>query len=324
MTIANFRTRQAPSPTGYLHLGTARTVLYTKLLAQNNHGEWYLRLDDTDRNRLNTEAVPVLINALYSIGLQAPEGLTLQKTETYSQEYNIYQQGDLGPYIQSERLAIYHEHANKMIQMGLCYWSYLSTEKRQELQDVKQNTKQPINWYQASLVDIEDEKLLNVDVETALNDPRKPCLRYKLQRKDKVVCKDLLLGNTEFDLKLLEDVVFIKTDGYPSYHFAHLIDDHLTKVTHVIRSQEWYPSLPLHTQSFIDYWGKDNLPDYIHLPFILGTVGNKKMSKRDGKVNMQDYLDQGFLPEAIVNYLAFLGWNPGTEQELFLDKADFQ
>ena len=317
-----FRTRQAPSPTGYLHLGTARTVLYTKLMAITKSGQWYIRLDDTDQNRLNLEAVTPLLESLRSLGLEAGEGITLDLTDTYSQEYNIYQKGDYGPYIQSERLSIYHEHAQKMIESKLCYWSYLTPEDRQEIQANKQITKQPINWYSESLSRTSQE-LLQTSVALALNDHRKPVLRYRLQRDSKLKCHDELLGETEFDLNLLEDPTFLKSDGFPSYHLAHLIDDHLTKVSMIIRSQEWYPSFPLHTQAFIDYWGVQNLPKFLHLPFVLGATGNKKMSKRDGNVNMQDYLDQGFLPEAIINYLAFLGWNPGGEKELFLDRADF-
>ena len=317
-----FRTRQAPSPTGYLHLGTARTVLYTKLMAITKGGQWYIRLDDTDQNRLNLEAVTPLLESLRSLGLEAAEGITLDLSDTYSQEYNIYQKGNYGPYVQSERLSIYHEHAQKMIDSKLCYWSYLTPEDRQEIQANKQITKQPINWYSESLARTSQE-LLQTSVALALNDQRKPVLRYRLQRDSKLICHDELLGETEFDLNLLEDPTFLKSDGFPSYHLAHLIDDHLTKVSMIIRSQEWYPSFPLHTQAFLDYWGVQNLPKFLHLPFVLGATGNKKMSKRDGNVNMQDYLDQGFLPEAIINYLAFLGWNPGGEKELFLDQDDF-
>ncbi len=322
MTESTFRTRQAPSPTGYLHLGTARTVLFTKLMAMVNKGKWYIRLDDTDQNRLNLEAVTPLLGALETLGLGTDEGITLDLTDTYSQEYNIYQQGQYGPYIQSERLPIYQEHAQKMLDKKLCYWSYLTPEDRQAIQATKQTTKQTINWYQESSSKNTDKEIYS-NVVTALQDPRKPVLRYRLQRNNTLKCHDELLGDTEFDLNLLEDPTFLKSDGFPSYHLAHLIDDHLTEVSMIIRSQEWYPSFPMHTQGFIDYWGVDNLPKFLHLPFILGATGNKKMSKRDGNVNMQDYLNNGFLPEAMINYLAFLGWNPGGEKELFLEQGDF-
>ncbi len=333
-----FRTRQAPSPTGYLHIGTARTVLFTKLFAVINDGKWYLRLEDTDRNRLQSEAVKTLLNALGQIGLQADEGISLTDKMSSQREvatkltegvlnnneilqkqpddfYGIYQQGEYGPYIQSQRLAIYHEHSQNLIDQNLAYWSYLTPEDKQELQEIKQITKRPIN-YSKVCGEKFSEQDLNQSVVNALQDERKPVLMYRLQRDQKIVCKDELLGSTEFDLNLEEDFGILKNDGYPTYHLAHLIDDHLMETTMVIRSQEWFPSFPKHQTMFLDYWKV--APQYCHVPFILGEKGNKKMSKRDGNVNMQDYLDKGYLPEAIINYLAFLGWNPGTEKELYI------
>jgi glutamyl-tRNA synthetase len=314
-----FRTRQAPSPTGYLHIGTARTVLFTKLFAMINNGVWYLRLEDTDRNRLQSEAVKTLLGALGQIGLQADEGISLEaESGTKSQPedfYGIYQQGEFGPYIQSQRLSIYHEHAQNLIDQNLAYWSYLTPEDKQELQEIKQIKKQPINYSKVCNEKFSPEDL-NKSVIEALQDERKPVLMYRMQRDQKIVCKDELLGESEFDLKLEEDFGILKNDGYPTYHLAHLVDDHLMQTTMVIRSQEWFPSFPKHQTMFLDYW--KTMPQYCHVPFILGENGNKKMSKRDGNVNMQDYLDKGYLPEAIINYLAFLGWNPGTEKEIYL------
>ena len=350
-----FRTRQAPSPTGYLHIGTARTVLFTKLFAMINDGKWYLRLEDTDRNRLQSEAVKTLLNALGQIGLQADEGISLRslekkivilskqeveaglvhsepstrqakdplaienKTTNESNQpddfYGIYQQGEFGPYIQSQRLTIYQYHAQNLIDQNIAYWSYLTPEDKQELQEIKQITKRPIN-YSRVCKDKFSEQDLKQKVTEALQDERKPVLMYRLQRDERVICKDELLGSSEFDLNLEEDFGILKSDGYPTYHLAHLIDDHLMETTMVIRSQEWFPSFPKHQTMFLDYWKV--APQYCHLPFILGENGNKKMSKRDGNVNMQDYLDKGYLPEAIINYLAFLGWNPGTEKEMYL------
>lgn len=359
-----FRTRQAPSPTGYLHIGTARTVLFTKLFAIINDGVWYLRLEDTDRNRLQSEAVKTLLNALGQIGLRADEGISLQpkinlftpasttvipnsngnqKTviqsvaknplafnskildDNYPSSttiegsqpdpfYGIYQQGEFGPYIQSQRLSIYHEHTQNLIDQNLAYWSYLTPEDKQELQEIKQITKRPINYHKVCSEKFNQEDLTQ-NVTDALKDERKPVLMYKMQRDSKIICKDELLGKTEFDLNLEEDFGILKNDGYPTYHLAHLIDDRLMETTMVIRSQEWFPSFPKHQTMFLDYW--KTVPQYCHLPFILGETGNKKMSKRDGNVNMQDYLDKGYLPEAIINYLAFLGWNPGTKKEMY-------
>lgn len=315
-----FRTRQAPSPTGYLHIGTARTVLFTKLLAKINDGVYYLRLEDTDRNRLVPEAAKILLSALNKIGLEPDEGLTLTETNLKSDFYDIYQKGNFGPYIQSERLDIYHEHAQKLIDKGLAYWNFLSPEEKGELQEIKTINKRPIDYYKICSEKYGEEEI-KISLKNALERELRPVLMYKIQQPGKLICNDLLLGQTEFDLSLEEDFTIIKSDGYPTYHLAHLVDDYLMETSLVVRSQEWYPSLPKHTKMFLDYWKK--APGYIHLPFILSEVGNKKMSKRDGNVNLQDYLDKGFLPEAIINYICFLGWNPGTEKEMYLEAHDF-
>jgi nondiscriminating glutamyl-tRNA synthetase len=361
-----FRTRQAPSPTGYLHIGTARTVLFTKLFAKINRGIWYLRLEDTDQNRLQKDSVKVLLGAMDSIGLKADEGVSLVKSEkikvkngeeamdndsplegwqsqtdgmdqvsnppdrifnaaqddNHSQPddfYGIYQNGSFGPYIQSYRLDIYHKHAQNLLDQNLAYWSYLTPEDKQELQEIKQVTKRPINYYKVCSEKYGDK--ITTSVKEGLQDLLKPVLMYRLQRDEKITCHDELLGDSIFDLSLEEDFTILKSDGFALYHLAHLIDDHLMKTTCVIRSQEWFPSFPKHCAMFLDYWKE--VPQYIHLPFVLGENGNKKMSKRDGNVNLQDYLDKGYMPEAIINYLAFLGWNPGTDKEVYLDQSEF-
>ena len=310
-----FRTRTAPSPTGYLHLGTARTVLFAKLFASINDGIFYFRLEDTDRNRLQPEAARNLVIALDNLGLSADEGVCIYK-ESLGRDsfYGISQRGKFGPYIQSERKSLHQEHAQKMVDQGIAYWNYLTSDEKNELQAIKQATKQPINYYKTCLERFGDQ--IKVDVQTGLNDPRKPLLMHKLQRDEIITCMDELLGETKFDLKLEEDYGLLKSDGYPTYHLAHIIDDYLMQTSLVIRSQEWYPSFPKHYTLFMDYL--KFVPKYIHIPFVLGEQGNKKMSKRDGNVNIQDYLDQGFLEEAIINYLAFLGFNPGTDKEMYL------
>jgi glutamyl-tRNA synthetase len=328
-----FRTRQAPSPTGYLHLGTARTVLFTKLLATTQDGIYYLRLEDTDRARLDQNAATGLVANLQSLGLSPDEGVNLDGKGLKNDFYGVYQSGDYGPYIQSERLEHYHKYAQLMIDKGLAYWSYLTPDEKQELQELKKATKRPIDYYKICVEKYIPDDLYK-SVKDALNDPNKPALMYKLQREAKVDCHDLLLDSTTFDLSLEEDFVILRPDGYPIYHLAHIVDDYLMKTTLVVRAQEWYPSFPKHKTMFLDCFEHGvltkgvmdwvhNCPQYIHLPYILGETGNKKMSKRDGNVNMQDYLDKGYLPEAIINYLAFLGWNPGTEKEMYLEKSDF-
>jgi glutamyl-tRNA synthetase len=317
-----FRTRQAPSPTGYLHLGFIRQLLFTRLFADINHGIYYLRLEDTDRNRLIPEAAVALVKNLGIFGLEPDEGLNLSDKGQKDDFYGVYQSGNFGPYIQSERLSIYHEHAQNLIDKKLAYWSYLSEQDRQELQEIKKVTKHPINYFKINSEKFGEAELYK-SISEGLNDPRKPVLNYRLQRQSKIKCNDLLVGETEFDLSIEEDFGILKSDGFPTYHLAHLVDDYLMETSLVLRAQEWYPSIAKHTAMYNDYWG--SVPfDYLHAPFILGETGNKKMSKRDGNVNIQYYLDQGYLPEAIINYIAFLGWNPGTEKELYLEKADFE
>ncbi len=314
------RTRQAPSPTGYLHLGTARQILFTELFARSYEGEWYLRVEDTDRSRLVKNAVEQMLKTLELLNLNPKEGVNIEDKGTKNDFYNVWQTGNYGPYIQSERLNLYHEHANKLIEKKLAYWSYLTDVEKDELNEIKKITKAPINYLKANIEKYGEESLF-VDVETALKDERKPALRYRIQRDEKTACEDELLGKSEFDLNLEEDFNILKSDGYPTYHLAHLVDDYLMKTTLVIRAQEWYPSLARHITMFRDYWGE--APKYIHLPVILGEEGNKKLSKRDGEVNMLYYFDRGYLPEALINYLAFLGWNPGTEKEFYLESEDF-
>jgi glutamyl-tRNA synthetase len=315
-----FKTRFAPSPTGYLHLGSARTTLFTALFSAHHNGSWFIRIEDTDQNRLVPDAFIQLLENLETLGLLPDEGVTLQPVGSFDSFYNVHQYGDNGPYIQSQRKDVYHEHAQQLIDKGLCYWDYLSPEQRQELQELKKATKQPIQYFEVNKRDF-GEDLLHISIQEAQKKEHKPALRFRLQRDEQLTTHDLLMGESTFNLRLEEDPVFLKSDGFPTYHLAHLVDDKLMGTTHVIRSQEWYSSLPLHTQMFKDYWGESLT--YIHIPFILGEQGNKKMSKRDGDVNMQDYLDQGYLPEAIINYLAFLGWNPGTDKELYLESTDF-
>lgn len=312
------KSRFAPSPTGYLHLGNARTALFAVLYAISQKGTWYLRVENTDQKRFVPDSIAYLIEALKKLGLTPDEGVMSD-----SNTGEIIQKGDYGPYIQSERLPLYYQHIQPLLDKKLAYWDYLSADDTNQLQEIKQATKQPINYrlvnenrYGLDRIYASYADILQLPVGS------QPVLRYALMRNETLTTKDEILGETKFDLSLLEDPVFLKSDGFPTYHFAHLIDDKLMQTTVVIRGQEWYPSLPLHTQMYLDYWGEALM--YIHLPFILGEVGNKKMSKRDNNVNIGSYLDEGYLPEAIINYLSFLGWNPGTTKEYYLDPADFE
>ena len=195
-----FRTRQAPSPTGYLHLGTARQMLFTKLFAIANAGQWYIRIEDTDQNRLQSGAVKPMLENLQTLGLEPREGANLT-TGTNVDLYEVKQTGNFGPYIQSERLDIYHKYADEAIVRGLAYWSFLSPEEKQELQEIKQVTKSPINYFKTCSEKFSQSDL-TLPVAVALADVRKPALMWKIQRDQKIVCKDELLEETVFDLNL--------------------------------------------------------------------------------------------------------------------------
>lgn len=319
--LNNLRVRFAPSPTGYMHLGAARSILFNIFLARKFDGNWTLRLEDTDRARLKPEAFQEFMNCLEILGLSPDEGVTYEKTSVQDEFYKLFQKGGFGSYIQSERLDIYEKHANFGIGKKIFYWSFLNKDEIQLLQENKNLTKKPINWFKESSKLVENESQLYLSVEEIKQNKEKypnACLRYKLQRDAVVKVPDILLGEMEFDLNLLEDPVFIKGDGYPTYHLAHLVDDQLMKTDIAVRTAEWVASSGLNYQSFLDFWGAENIKFvYLHAPFILGEQGNKKMSKRDGNVNMSNYIESGYLPEAMINYLAFLGWNPGTEKELY-------
>ena len=329
-----FRTRQAPSPTGYLHFGTARTMLFTQLIARNNQGVWYLRLEDTDRLRLNKDAVGTLLQSMEALALIPDEGVNNREGKC-NDFYNIYQKGEYGPYIQSERLEIYHKYAQDLIDQKMLYWSYVTLENKEELNSIKQITKKPINYLQANIQLLNNKPLtegngiathsidniLYQSLENGLKDPQKPDLKFKINSNQIIEVDDELLGKSRFDLSLEEDFTCIRNDGYPTYHFAHPIDDYLMKTSLVVRGQEWLSSVPKHYKLF-EALGFD-VPSYLHLPVILSEVGNKKMSKREGNVNIQEYLNSGYLPEAIINYLTFLGFNPGNDKELYLTKEDF-
>lgn len=334
-----FRTRQAPSPTGYLHFGTARTMLYTQLLAKENNGVWYLRLEDTDRNRLQKGAVGSLLSSMKKLGLCPDEGVGVDNgiDSTYNSFYEVTSSGNYGPYIQSERNEKYQKYAQQLIDNKLAYWSYITPEDKELLVQIKNLHKKPINYFQSNIQKItkssyyesssipNSEQLSKIyqSVTNGLNDPAKPDLKFKIltQESNKISIIDKLLGKIEFDTNIEEDFTILKSDGYPTYHLAHAVDDILMETSLVIRSQEWVSSIPKHIQLFNGLNFK--LLNYMHVPCILGEKGGKKMSKRDGNVNIEDYLNNGYLAEAIVNYLAFLGWNPGSDKELYLSSDEF-
>ncbi len=284
------RTRFAPSPTGFLHIGGVRTALYAYLFAKASNGTFVLRLEDTDRERFVEEGIEQIIKSLDWLGLHPDEGVWYEEKP-----------GKHGPYVQSERLPHYREYAQKLIEEGKAYYSHISPEAFASLREEAIAAKKPFVYKQ------------NMEPEATGPNEGLP-IRLKVG-PGKTIWIDEVRGEFETDHELVDDFILIKADGFPTYNFANVIDDHLMEISHVIRGDEFISSTVRHAMLF-DLLGFER-PKWAHQPLILGPDGKKKLSKRDGDVNVLDYKAKGYLPEAIVNFLALLGWNDGTEQELF-------
>ena len=314
------RTRFAPSPTGPLHMGGVRTALYCYLFAKKSNGDFLLRIEDTDQNRFVPGAEAYIIETLKWCGIVPDEGSTFG--------------GEYGPYRQSERMGIYRAYAEELITKGHAYYAFDTPE---ELEEWRENLKaqgnpspkyDPITrqYLKNSLHLSEDEVKRRLDAV----DPW--VIRFKMPRNEEVKFEDKIRGVVSFQSIQLDDKVLLKSDGFPTYHLANVVDDHLMEITDVIRGEEWLPSAPLHVLLYRSFgW---ETPSFSHLPLILKPDGKGKLSKRDGDrlgfpifpLNWTDpesgeesigYRERGFLPDAFLNMLAFLGWNPGTEQEIF-------
>ncbi|MFH1175255.1 MAG: glutamate--tRNA ligase [bacterium] len=292
------RTRFAPSPTGKMHIGGVRTALFAWLFAHKNKGEFFLRIEDTDQQRFDPEGLEAIIESLKWIGINWDEGVI---------DKNGKEKGDFGPYIQSKRLDIYKKYTNELIEKGIAYYCFCSPERLEDLRKEQEKNKQAPMYDRACL------KLSSEEAKKKIEDGQPFVIRFKMPDK-KYILEDIVYGKIEFDGKLIDDPVLLKSDGYPTYHFAHIVDDYLMKTTHIVRGEEWIASAPKHLALFEAFgW---EAPQYAHLPVILGS-DKKKLSKRHGSTKVSDFQEQGYLPEAIINYIAFLGWNPKTEQEIF-------
>ena len=272
------RTRFAPSPTGFLHVGGLRTALYNYIFAKKNSGTFVLRIEDTDQNRLIQNAAEKLINSLKIFDINCDEGP--DNNELY------------GPYFQSQRLKIYQAHYLKLVEKKKAY-----------------------------ICIVEGDDLIpeyNPEVSLDLIKKHKFVVKLKIPKKTTLNTYDELRGKVEFNLDLIEDPIIIKSDGYPTYHFANVIDDHLMKITHVIRGEEWLSSLPKHILLY-QYFEWD-VPKFIHLPLLLNP-DKSKLSKRQGDVDVDDFLKKGYLKEAIINFIALLGWHPDNDTEIFSKKS---
>ena len=311
------RVRFAPSPTGPLHIGGVRTALFNYLFAKKHNGVFYLRIEDTDQNRFVPGAEEYIMEALEWLGIAPSE--TVGKNEKF------------GPYRQSERKHLYKQYADQLIASGNAYYAFDTAESldSHRKQHEEQGKTFIYNWHNrekldTSIVISEEETNKRIANNEAY------VIRFKTPVNENLELHDIIRGDIYFDTNLLDDKVLFKSDGMPTYHLANIVDDHLMETSHVIRGEEWLPSMPLHVLLYRAFgW---EAPEFAHLPLILKPIGNGKLSKRDGdKMGFpvfplewqtdegisSGYRENGFFPEAVVNFLALLGWNDGTEKELF-------
>ena len=292
--MSEVRVRFAPSPTGYLHVGGLRTALYNFLFARHNNGKMVLRIEDTDRTRYVEGAVENLIRTLKWTGITYDEGPDIG--------------GPYGPYVQSERLELYREHAQKLIEMGHAYYCFCTPERLEKMRAEQIARKEPPRY------DGTCRRLSPEEVAEKLQSGIPHVVRLKMPQEGETTFQDIIRGEVTFQNALIDDQILLKSDGYPTYHLANVVDDHYMKITHVIRGEEWLPSVPKHIQIYRAFgW---DVPQMAHLPLLLNP-DRTKLSKRQGDVAVEDYIAKGYLPEALINFVALLGWNPGTEEEFF-------
>jgi len=307
------RTRFAPSPTGYLHVGSLRTALYCYLFAKHNDGDFVLRVEDTDRSRYVEGSIENLVKVLHSVGLEYNEGIILDN------DGKITDKGNFGPYMQSQRLEIYKKYANELIKNNHAYYCFCSQERLGEMRKVQQAQKlAPMyDGKCRNLSKEEVEKLLNKNAPHPNPLPRGEgdyVIRLKVPKDGFTEFEDLVYGKIRIENKTIDDQVIMKSDGFPTYHLANVVDDHLMEISHVIRGEEWLPSTPKHILLYKAFgW---EAPKFAHLPLLLNP-DKSKLSKRQGDVAVEDYLKKGYLPEALLNFILLLGWNPKTEEEIF-------
>ncbi|MEB3060537.1 glutamate--tRNA ligase [Parvimonas micra] len=297
------RLRFAPSPTGYLHIGGLRTALYNYLYAKQKGGKFLLRIEDTDRTRYVEGAIENLIHELKWAGVEADEGVCLDENG------KITEVGECGPYIQSERVekGIYNKYAEELIENGYAYYCFCSKER---LDDVKNQQKADgkIPRYDGLCrgVSIEDAKKRIANGESYV-------IRLKLPENRDIVFEDVIKGKITINTNDMDDQVLIKADGFPTYHFAVVVDDHLMGITHIVRGDEWISSTPKHIYLY-EALGFEK-PIFVHLPTVLNKSG-KKLSKRNDDASVEDFRLKGYLPEALINYLALVGWSPESNEEI--------
>lgn len=288
------RTRFAPSPTGYLHIGGVRTALYAYLFARKNKGDFILRIEDTDFERYVEGATKVIYDTLESTGLRYDEGPDIG--------------GEYGPYVQSERKEIYHKYAKELVEKGHAYYCFCTKERLDNLRHECEEKGETFKY---------DKKCLNLskeEIEENLKNGVPYVIRQNVPTEGRIGFDDLVYGTITVDCDTLDDGVLIKSDGMPTYNFANVVDDHLMKISHVIRGSEYLSSTPKYNLLYKGFeW---EIPKYIHLPPVMKNA-KQKLSKRHGDASYDDFIKKGYLKDAILNYIALLGWSPGNNEEKF-------
>ena len=312
------RVRFAPSPTGPLHIGGVRTALFNYLFAKKHGGDFVLRIEDTDQTRYVEGAENYIVEALNWLNIPFDEG--------------VGKEGKFAPYRQSERKEIYKQYAEQLIASGNAYYAFDTSEELNVLRKEYEADKKTFiyNWHNRKSLN-NSLALSSEEVNAKIEAGENYVIRFKTPINETLQLKDLIRGNVQIDTNVLDDKVLFKSDGMPTYHLANIVDDHLMEISHVIRGEEWLPSMALHILLYRSLgW---DAPGFAHLPLIMKPVGKGKLSKRDGDKmgfpvfpivwktagdeTFSGYREDGYLPEAVINMLALLGWNPGTEQEIF-------
>ncbi|MDP9280918.1 MAG: glutamate--tRNA ligase [Chloroflexota bacterium] len=287
------RVRFAPSPTGSLHIGSVRTALYNYLFARQSKGSLILRIEDTDQDRLVLGAIDSIYEGFDWVGVKWDEGPR--------------EGGPHAPYIQSERLPLYQKHTQELVDSGAAYFCFCSKERLASVR-AQQAARKEITRYDGLCRRIDPKEA----AERAKSEPH--VVRLKVPDDGVIAVDDLVYGHIEWPLDTIEDQVLLKSDGFPTYHLAVVVDDHVMGITHVFRGEDWLPSTPKHLLIWRAFgW---TIPPHAHVPNVLGPDG-KKLAKRHGATRVEEFKTQGYLPEAMVNYLALVGWSPGTEEEIF-------
>jgi nondiscriminating glutamyl-tRNA synthetase len=292
--MSKIRTRFAPSPTGFLHVGGLRTALYNYLFARHHQGDIVLRIEDTDRTRFVEGATESLIHTMKIMGIDYNEGPAAG--------------GSLGPYLQSQRTDIYQKFARTLLDQGDAYYCFCSVERLEKMRQDQESAGQQPRY------DSTCRNLNAAEIRQNLENEIPHVVRLKMPQEGITRFTDLVRGEVAIQNELTDDQILIKSDGYPTYHLANVVDDHLMQISHVIRGEEWLLSVPKHLRLYEAFGWEP--PRMAHLPLLLNP-DRSKLSKRQGDVAVEDFLEKGYLPEALNNFIALLGWNPGTDQEIF-------